>query len=59
MPRAEKSDVRSDVRPVMPTQVGIHDLRLLHAAKAWMPTCVGMTVGAWAEQSAISALGML
>jgi hypothetical protein len=31
---AEKSDVRSGVRPVMPTQVGIHDLRLLHAAKA-------------------------
>jgi hypothetical protein len=41
----------------MPTQVGIHDSRLLHAAKAWMPTCVGMTVGAWAEESAISAPG--
>jgi hypothetical protein len=27
----------------MPTQAGIHDLRLLHADKAWMPTFVGMT----------------
>jgi hypothetical protein len=37
---------RSAPPHVMPTKVGIHDLRLLHAAKAWMPTCVGMTVGA-------------
>jgi hypothetical protein len=29
----------------MPTQIGIHDLRLLHAAKAWMPTCVGIDGG--------------
>jgi hypothetical protein len=32
IPSAEKNDVRTYVRTVMPTQVGIHDLRLLHAA---------------------------
>jgi hypothetical protein len=36
----------ADTQPVMPAKAGIHDFICCDEGKSWMPTFVGMTVGA-------------